>query len=157
MDTDGARPAVPALIAQAFAHLHNQGAHLVAGGVVHAARPARTRQQSRLALLGMAPAQPVDPLARHAVALRDARDRLAGLERAHHRHVAVEHAAIACREQMTQHTPVPHPRVVKATGRIGRIDVDDVVVFHTNDNRTPASTMRRQHVNQAPTTRKPLR
>ncbi|WP_129871578.1 hypothetical protein [Bifidobacterium pseudolongum] len=32
---------------------------------------------------------------------------------------------------------------------MGRIDWIDVVVFHTNDNRTPASTMRRQHVNHA--------
>ncbi len=70
---DAARPAVPAPGEQAFAHLRDQGAHLAAGAVVHAARPARTRQQSRLALLAMARAQPVDPLARHAVALRDAR------------------------------------------------------------------------------------
>jgi len=42
---DAARPAVPAPGEQAFAHLHDQGAHLAAGAVVHAAGLARTRQQ----------------------------------------------------------------------------------------------------------------
>lgn len=142
---DAAGPVVPASGEQAFAHLHDQGAHLVAGAVVHAARPARTRQQSRLALLGMAPAQRVEPLACHAVAPRDARDRFAGPERAHHRHVAVEHAAIPGRQQMTQHAPVPHPRIVTA---MARIDWIDVVVFHTNNNKTPVSTKRQPHVNR---------
>lgn len=113
---DAVRLAVPASGEQAFAHLRDQGVRLVAGAVVHAARPAGTRQHP---LLAMACAQPMDSLTQHAVALRDARDRFSGLERAHRRHVAVEHAAVLLREQMTPRTPVPYSRVVMVTGRIG--------------------------------------